>query len=99
MSTLPKQGNLEGFDSCDLIVILLKIGIKSSIFPHVTLKFDGWPPPPPPPPPKKKKKKIGHLFYTALSFVYHFKAISEFNLELDYQNAKFGSKSMIFFAV
>ena len=56
---------------------------------------------PPPPPPKKKKKKkkkkIGHLFYTASSFVHHFKAISEFNLELDYRNAQFGSKSMIFF--
>ena len=43
------------------------------------------------------KKKIGHLFYTTLSFVHHFKAIAEFKLELQSGNAQFGSKSAIFF--
>ena len=38
-----------------------------NFLPCVTLKFDGWP-----------WKTIGHLFYTTLSFVYHFKAIGEF---------------------
>ena len=41
-------------------------------------------------------KTIGHLFYAASSFVHHFKAISEFNLELQSGNAQFGSKSAIF---
>ena len=39
---------------------------------------------------------IGHLFYAASSFVHHFIAISEFKLELQSGNAKFGSISMIF---
>ena len=52
---------------------------------HVTLKFNGWP-----------WKSIGHLFYTTSSFVHHFKAISEFKLELQSGNAQFGSKSTIF---
>ena len=43
----------------------------SDFFPHVTLKFDGWP-----------WKTLGHLFYDTLSFVHHFKAIGEFKLEL-----------------
>ena len=51
----------------------------------VTLKFDGWP-----------WKTIGHLFYATLSFVHHFRAISEFKLELQSGNAQFGSKSAIF---
>ena len=52
---------------------------------RVTVKFDGWP-----------RKTIGHIFFTILSFVHHFKAMSEFNLELQYGNAQFGSKSAIF---
>ena len=54
----------------------------------VTLKFDGWP-----------WKTIGHLFYTTSSFVYHFKSIGEFKLELQSGDAQFGSKSTIFRAV
>ena len=50
---------------------------------HVTLKFDGWP-----------WKTIGHLFYVASSFVFHFVAISEFKLMLQSGNAQFGSKSI-----
>ena len=48
-------------------------------FPYVTLKFDGWP-----------GKTIGHLVYTTSSFVYHFKDIGEFKLQLQSRNAQFG---------
>ena len=41
-------------------------------------------------------KTIGHLFYTTLSFVHHFKAIGEFKLELQSGNVQFGSKSSMF---
>ena len=41
-------------------------------------------------------KIIGHPFYAASSFLHHFIAISEFKLELQSRNIKFGSKSMIF---
>ena len=52
----------------------------------VTLKFDAWP-----------WKTIWHLFYATLSFAHHFKAICEFKLELQFENAQFESKSAIFF--
>ena len=53
---------------------------------RVTLKFKGsWP-----------WKTIGHFFYTTLSFLQHFKAMGEFNLELQSGNAQFWSKSTIF---
>ena len=51
----------------------------------MTLKFDGWP-----------WKTNGHLFYTILSFVQHFKAIGTFKLELQSGNAQLGSKLAIF---
>ena len=47
---------------------------------HVTLKFDGWP-----------WKTIGHLFYTASSFVHHYKAIGDFKLEIQSGIARLGS--------
>ena len=75
-----------GFDSCDRPSNLLKIGIKSPISCPCNLEI-WWMTP---------KKTIGHLFYTASSFVHHFKAISEFKLELQSRNAQFGSKSTIF---
>ena len=53
---------------------------------RVTLQFHGWP-----------SKSIAHLFYATLSFMHHFKAISEFKLELQSGNAQFGSKSAICF--
>ena len=56
-------------------------------FSCVTLKFDGWP-----------WKTIGHLFYATSSFVHHFLAIGVFKLELQSRNARFGSKSTIFFS-
>ena len=55
---------------------------------RVTSKFDARP-----------WKTIGHLFYATLSFVHHFVAISDFKLEIQSGNAKFGSKSTIFRAV
>ena len=64
-----------------------QFGSKLGIFlSRVTLKFDGWP-----------WQTIGHLFYVASSFVLHFVAIGEFKLELQSDNAQFGTKSMIFF--
>ena len=53
---------------------------------RVTFKFDGWP-----------WKTIGHRFYVASSVVHHFKAITEFKLELQSGNAQFGSKSIVLF--
>ena len=41
-------------------------------------------------------KTIGHLFGTTSSFVYHFKPIGEFKLQLQSRNAQFGSKLVIF---
>ena len=65
------------------------IGVKTSNFlSRLTLKFDGW-----------TWETIGHLSYAASSFVRHFIAISELNLELQSGNAQFGSKLMIFLAV
>ena len=55
---------------------------------RVTLIFDGWP-----------WKTIGHLFYATSSFVHHFVAIGEFNLELQSGNAQFGSNLTIFRAM
>ena len=52
----------------------------------VTSKFDGWP-----------WKTIGHIFYAISSFVVHFIAIWRFKMELQSENAKFGSKSANFF--
>ena len=65
--------------------IWVKIG---NFLSRVTLKFDGCP-----------WKTIGHLFYVASSFVHHFTAISEFELELQSGNAQSGSNSTIFKAV
>ena len=44
-------------------------------------------------------KTLGHLFYATSSFVHHFIAIGDFNLELQSGNAQFGSNSTIFRAV
>ena len=42
---------------------------------------------------------IGHLFYATSSFVHHFVAIGEFELELESGNAQSGSNSMLFRAL
>ena len=52
--------------------IWVKIG---DILSRVTWKFDGWP-----------WKRFQHLFYATSSFVHHFVAISEFELELQSGN-------------
>ena len=44
---------------------------KSTVFFRVTLKFDGW-----------FRKTIGLFIYVTASFVHHFVAMCEFNLEL-----------------
>ena len=54
----------------------------------VTKKLDGW-----------HWKTIGHLFYNALSFMQHFKAISIIKLELQSGNPQFGSKLAIFYPI
>ena len=63
----------------------LNSGQNRQFLSRATLKLDGWP-----------WKTIRHLFYATLSFVHHFKAISELILELQSRNAQFGSKSAIF---
>ena len=84
---LTKQGKSEGFDSCNQPRNLTQNWIQIFGFlAHVTWKFDG-----------RTRKTIGHLFYTKSSCVHHFKAISEFKLELQSGNAKFESKLVIFF--
>ena len=44
-------------------------------------------------------KKIGHLFYATSSFVQHFVAIGEFELELQSGNAQSGANSTFFLAM
>ena len=84
--SLKKQGQSEGFDSCDRPNDISQVGFKSTIFwPRMIFKFDGWP-----------QKTIGHLFYATSSFVHHFIAISEFKLVLQSRNAQFVSKLVIF---
>ena len=59
---------------------------KSVIFfSHVRWIFDRWP-----------EQITEHLFYTTLSFVHNFKAISESKLGLQSTNTQFGSKLVIF---
>ena len=68
---------------------IAQFGSKLAIFflSRVTLNIDWWP-----------WKTIGHLFYATSSFVHHLVTIVEFNLELQFRNAQFGSKSTIFWA-
>ena len=60
----------------------------NDFFRRVTLQFDVWP-----------WKTIGHLFYAASSFVYHFVAIGDFKFELQSGNGQFGSNLTICRAV
>ena len=62
--------------------IRVKIG---NLLSRVTWNFYGW-----------LWKTIGHLFYTTLSLVHHFKATDGLKLELQSGNAQFGSKSALF---
>ena len=58
----------------------------NDLYSRVSLKFDRWP-----------WKSIGHLSWVTSNFVYHSIIIFELTLELQSGNAKFGSKSTIFF--
>ena len=77
-----EQVKSEGFESCDRPIVRKRtIWVKiSDVLSHVTLKLDGWP-----------WKTIGHLSFAVSSFVQHFIAIGEFELELQSGNAQFGS--------
>ena len=83
--TEENKANLRDLIAATNLVILLKLDSNRWFFSLCDLKI-WWIPP----------KIIGHLFYTTSSFVHHFKAISEFKLELQSGNAQFGSKSAIF---
>ena len=63
----------------------LNLGQNWQFLSRVTLKFDEWP-----------WKTIRHLFCAISSYMHHFVAIGEFKLELQSENAQFGSKSVIF---
>ena len=81
-----EQGKSEGFDSCDRLSNLTRIGFKSSICQPVwpwNLMDD-------------LKKKIGYFFYTTSSFVLWIKSIGDVKLELQSGNAQFRSKLAIF---
>ena len=66
------KANLRDLIAATGLLILLKLDSNRRFFlARVTLTFDGWP-----------WKTIEHLVYAALSFVHHFKAISEFKLKL-----------------
>ena len=84
-----EQGKSEGFESCDRPIVRKRpiwVKIGDALF-NVTLKFDGW-----------AWKTIGHLSFAVSSLMQHFIAIGEFKLELQSENAQFGSNSTIFFS-
>ena len=82
------KANLRDLIAATGLEILLKLDWNGRFFARVTLKFDGWP-----------WKTIRQVFYTTSSFVYHFRSINEFKLELQSENAQSGSNSMLFLAV
>ena len=82
------KANLRDLIAATGLVTLLKLDSNRRFFARVTLKFDGW-----------LRKIIRHVFHITSSFVYHFRSISEFKLELQSGNAQSGSNSMIFLAV
>ena len=69
-------------------VTILKRSIRLKIddlLSRVTLKFERWP-----------WKTIGHLFYTASSFMHHFITISEFKLKLQSEMLNSGQNLRFF---
>ena len=64
---------------------VLDSGQSRHFLAGVTLKYDGW-----------HRKTTGHLFYATSTFVHHFVAICELQLELQSGNAQFKSISSIF---
>ena len=82
------KANLRDLRATTGLIILLKLDSNRRIFSPCDLEI-WWMTP----------KIMGHVFYTASSFVHHLKSISEFALELQSRNAQCGSNSMIFLAV
>ena len=82
------KANLRDLIAATGLVILLKLDWNGQFFASVTLRFDGWP-----------RKITRHVCYTKPSFVYRFRSISEFKLELQSENVQSGSNLMIFWAV
>ena len=71
--------------NCSCCRKTLNSGQNWWFFAPCDLKFNGWP-----------WKTIGILSYITLTFVHHFKAISEFKLKLQSGNAQLGPKWAIF---
>ena len=90
------KANLRDLIAATGLVILLKLDSNRRFFSRETPNLGqnrrffwaAWP-----------WKTIGHLFYATSSFVQHFIAIGEFQLELQSGNAQSRSKSTIFLAV
>ena len=76
------KANLRDLIAATGLVILLKLNSNHLYFRCMTFRFNGRP-----------HKTIGQLFLAMSSFVHYFKTISEFRLELQSGNARFGSKS------
>ena len=86
LSIKKKQGKSEWFDSCDRLGNVIQIRFILLIcLARMTLKLDAWP-----------WKTIGHLLHVMRSFVHYSKAISEFKVELQFENVQFWW-SVIFF--
>ena len=79
------KANLRDLIAATSLVILLKFDPNHRFFSLCDLEI-WW----------MTAKIIGHLFYTTLSFVHHFKSICEFKLKLQSGNGQFGSKLVIF---
>ena len=82
------KANLMDLIAATGLVILFKLDSNRQFSACVTLKFDGW-----------HRQIIRHVFYTTSSFVYHFRSINEFKLELESGNAQFGSNLTIILAL
>ena len=79
------KANLRDLKAAIGLAILLKLDSNNRFFGQCDLEIL-W----------MTQKTIGHLDITS-SFVYHFKAMGEFELELESENGQLGSKSAIFF--
>ena len=80
------KANLRDLIAVTGLVILFKLDSNHRFFSPCDLEI-WW----------MARKIIGHLFYTAPSFVHHLKSISEFKMELQSGNAQLWSKLTIFY--
>ena len=81
------KANLRDLIAATGLVFLLKLDSNRPFFAHVTLEI-WWMTP-----------KSRHIFYATSSFVYYFRSISKFKLDLQSGNAQFGSNLTIFFSL